>query len=137
MLTTHTNTESKRKVISVFPPERKVKYVAFINEYDGKKREAIKRKTVARFLTSSVVLYNFGKNGEKQASISPTPTQVNVENIISLVAVDFASLNFLAPKSCPTIIEIALPRAINTTLNRPDSVEEMLKAATVVSPLRE
>ena len=60
MLTTHTKTESNKKVMSVFPPERTVKYTAFINALDGKNMEATIRNKVAKCLISSVVLYMSG-----------------------------------------------------------------------------
>ena len=56
---------------------------------------------------------------------------------ISFRSVSLASSIFPAPRSCPTMMDTALPMATNTTLNRLEITVEMFRAATASSPLVE
>ena len=56
----------------------------------------------------------------------------NVEESLEIIRTVFS-----APNSCPTIIEIALPIDRNTTLNKLDTVLEILSPATTDKPLIE
>lgn len=56
ILTTHTKTLSNRKVINVFPPERIVKYEAWLNALSGITLAEIQSNPVAMRRTSASVL---------------------------------------------------------------------------------
>ena len=53
------------------------------------------------------------------------------------LSVSFASSNLFAPSRLPTIIPMLEPMAMNTTLNRLETVEVMLSADTTANPLIE
>ena len=80
--------------------------------------DAIRINCFASPRTSSVVLYILGKNGAIANIQAPMTKQQNTENTIILRSVSTASSNLPAPSCCPTIMDIALPNAINTTLKR-------------------
>ena len=108
-----------------------------MNAAMGMHKEAMRRKEVAKARTSSVVLYTFGNNGAAAATAPPSTTHTTTEKAIIRPATSFASSILPAPRICPTITEIALPIAINTTLNRLEIVVEIFSAATVCKPRTE
>ena len=55
-ITTHVNTESKRNVTRVFPPERSVKYEQWLNEQNGIHTVATAMELVARLLICASTL---------------------------------------------------------------------------------
>lgn len=99
--------------------------------------DAIRINCFASPRTSSVVLYILGKNEAIANMQAPITKQQNTENTIILRSVSTASSNLPAPSCCPTMMDIALPNAINTTLKRLATVFDILNQATTARPLVE
>lgn len=96
---THIKPESKTNVISVLPPERKVKYDAWANASSGIEHAQIIISPVAVLRTESVVLYKSGIKSAQMANSADTARLTKTENAISFTAVSIAFVCSLAPKS--------------------------------------
>ena len=77
----------------------------------GIKAAAIRIKRSARERTSGVVLYMRGNRAATGTMSAPMIRQLPTEKARSFVSVSRASSIFPAPRSCPTMIATAFPRA--------------------------
>ena len=135
--TTQVNTLSNKNVMTVFPPDRSVKYNTFKNPCKGKNAAVMIINHLPRLRISSVVLYARGNTPDKIINITVSPTQSIAVNHISLLAFFFASSNLEAPRNCPMIMPTAFPMAINTTFSRLQIALDIFRPAITLSPFME
>ena len=88
---------SKIIVITVLPPERKVKYDACAKASSGIVSAQILIRLVAVALTVAPVLYRFGIKPEHKKNKTETTELTKTEKAISLKLASFASFSSLAP----------------------------------------